>query len=199
VEAATGFAFAGVAAWVLFAEPFGRADTAPHIIGVLAATLAYLYLAAISIALTLIDIDVQRLPNAIVIPAYAVGAVLLTLSAVLTETPERLIPAAIGAIGLYVFYLLLTVAYPGGMGFGDVTLAGVLGLYLGFHGVGVLLVGAFAAFVLGGVFSILLMIISRAGRKTRIPFGPWMIAGAWVAIFVGGQLSSWYLTLFGLA
>jgi leader peptidase (prepilin peptidase) / N-methyltransferase len=199
VEASTGVAFAGVAAWVVFLEPFGPVDTWPHALGVASAALAFLYLAGISVALTLIDIDVQRLPNVIVLPAYAVGGILLVLSAVLTGTPDRLIWSGIGAVGLFAFYFLLTIVKPGGMGFGDVNLAGVLGLYLGYLGAGVLFVGAFAAFALGGVFSIALMAIGRAGRKTRIPFGPWMIAGAWVAFFVGGQLSSWYLTLFGLA
>ncbi len=77
-------------------------------------------------------------------------------------------------------------------------LAGVLGLYLGWAGWGQLAVGAFAAFLLGGVFSLVLIVVRRASRKSRIPFGPWMIVGAWVGILCGAELASWYLGLFGL-
>ena len=70
----------------------------------------------------------------------------------------------------------LLVVYPRGMGFGDVKLAGVLGLYLGWFGWGALVVGWFAAFLLGGLFSVGLLLAGRAGRKSGIPFGPWMLA-----------------------
>jgi leader peptidase (prepilin peptidase)/N-methyltransferase len=99
---------------------------------------------------------------------------------------------------MYVAYFLMAIAYPGGMGFGDVKLAGVLGLFLAWLGWGELLVGAFAAFVLGGVFSIILLAFRRAGRKSGIPFGPWMLAGAWVGIFLGDSIFAGYLSLFGL-
>ncbi|WP_199922326.1 hypothetical protein [Microterricola viridarii] len=84
------------------------------------------------------------------------------------------------------------------MGFGDVKLAGLLGLYLGFLGVGPLLIGAFAAFVLGGVYSLILIWLKRAGRKSGIPFGPWMLLGAWLGIFLGEVLWGGYLGLIGL-
>ena len=76
----------------------------------------------------------------------------------------------------------MLVAYPSGMGFGDVKLAAVLGIALGWLGWGPFVVGAFSAFLLGGLFSIALLVIGRAGRKTGIPFGPWMILGAVLAI-----------------
>ena len=79
------------------------------------------------------------------------------------------------------------------MGGGDVKLAGVVGLYLGWIGWGTLAVGAFAAFLLGGLFGIVLLI--AAGRRTAIPFGPWMIAGAWLGILTGEAVGSWYLGL----
>jgi leader peptidase (prepilin peptidase)/N-methyltransferase len=84
------------------------------------------------------------------------------------------------------------------MGWGDVKLAAVLGLYLGFLGWGNLLVGAFAAFLFGGVFGIGLMLARRAGRKTQIPFGPWMIAGAWVGVFAGEVLAGAYFGAVGV-
>jgi leader peptidase (prepilin peptidase)/N-methyltransferase len=81
---------------------------------------------------------------------------------------------------------------------GDVKLAAVLGLYLGFLGWGNLLVGAFAAFVFGGVFGVVLMLIRRAGRKTAIPFGPWMILGAWLGVFAGELLARNYFDAVGV-
>ena len=99
---------------------------------------------------------------------------------------------------LWLAYLAMALTYPGGMGFGDVKLAGVLGLYLAWISWGALAVGAFAAFLLGGLFSIGLIIARKAGRKSGIPFGPWMLAGAWVGIFFGETIASGYLTLVGL-
>jgi leader peptidase (prepilin peptidase)/N-methyltransferase len=160
--------------------------------------LAYLYFAAISLALALIDIDTHKLPNSIVLPAYAVGAVLLGVAGVVGGNYDGLLTAAIGALGLGLVYLLLFVFVPGGMGFGDVKLAGVIGLFVGFLGIGPLLAGAFAAFLLGGIFSIVLLVSRRAKGKTKVPFGPWMLGGAWVGIFAGMQIASWYLALFSL-
>ena len=97
--------------------------------------------------------------------------------------------------GLRFVAVLLVVVYPAGMGFGDVKLAGLLGLYLGWVGWGAVLIGAFAAFLLGGVFSIGLLVTRRATRGSGIPFGPWMIAGAAVGIAVGRPVWDAYLGL----
>lgn len=160
---------------------------------------AFLCLGSISVALALIDLDTHTLPDRIVLPAYPVAAVLLTAAALLAGEPERLLVALIGGVSMFGVYLLMALAYPGGMGLGDVKLAGVLGLYLGWLGWDALAVGAFAAFLLGGLFSLVLMVTRRATLRSGIPFGPWMIAGAWVGILGGQQLASGYLSLFGLA
>ena len=159
---------------------------------------AFLYLAAISIALALIDLDTHRIPNVIVLPAYVVGLLLLGFAAILGGDYASLLLAGIGCVAMGLAYLVMAVAYPGGMGFGDVKLAGVLGLFLGWLGWAPLAVGASLAFLLGGVFGVVVMLIRRGGRKTAIPFGPWMLAGAWLGIFVGAPLSTGYLSLFGL-
>jgi leader peptidase (prepilin peptidase)/N-methyltransferase len=85
------------------------------------------------------------------------------------------------------------------MGLGDVKLAGVLGVFLGYLGWGPLAVGAFSAFLLGGLFGIALVITGRARKGSGIPFGPWMLAGAWVGIFFGDAVWNGYLALVGLA
>ncbi|GEL97154.1 prepilin peptidase [Cellulomonas terrae] len=157
---------------------------------------ALLYLVAIAVALALIDIDTKRLPDAIVLPSYAVGLVLLTLA---SWNPggepdwAALTRALIGAAALFTVYFVMIIVYPAGIGFGDVKLAGVLGLYLGWFGWGSLLIGWFAAFLLGGVYAVGLIVAGRAGRKSGIPFGPWMLLGALVGIAVGEQVWAWYL------
>lgn len=188
VELATGLAFVAVMLFFLTTDPsaVGRPEFWLTLV-------AFLYLTSISIALTLIDLDTHRLPNPIVLPAYVVLTALFIAACLFGASWEALLRAAIGGAVLYAFYFVLRLARPGGMGGGDVKLAGVLGIALGWIGWGALVVGAFAAFVLGGVFGIALMLMRRAGRKTAIPFGPWMIAGAWVGIFAGEQLAQWYL------
>ncbi len=184
---------------VRFVPPMFTARGTQPLVADIIALVAFLYLSAISLALALIDLDVRRLPNAIVLPAYGVGALLLGASSVLSGDYWSLARAAIGCAALGLIYLVLAVAVPGGMGFGDVKLAGVLGLFLGWLGWAPLIVGALLAFVLGGLFGIALLIIRRGGRKTAIPFGPWMLAGAWIGILVGTPLAAGYLSLFALA
>lgn len=186
VELATGLAFVVVASVFLQASTYA---TVPVV-------LAYLYLASISIALALIDLDTHRLPNPIVLPAYAVLGVLLLVAAFLGGDWWALGRAAIGGAAMFVFYVVLRVIRPAGMGGGDVKLAGVLGIALGWIGWGALIVGAFAGFLIGGVVGVALMAFRRANRKTAIPFGPWMLAGAWTGIFVGEQIAHWYIGLF---
>lgn len=156
---------------------------------------AYLYLAAIGVALFLIDVDVKRLPNAIVLPAYVVLPILLAVASWIEGDWGAFVRALIGGAALYGFYFVAMVAYPGGMGFGDVKLAGVLGLALAWVGWGTLAIGAFSAFLLGGVFSIGLLVTGRADRKSGIPFGPWMIVGAALAVGWGESIWDAYLGL----
>jgi leader peptidase (prepilin peptidase) / N-methyltransferase len=154
---------------------------------------AYLYLGAIGIALAMIDIDVKRLPNAIVLPSYVVVAVLLGATAAIEGEWDTFLRAVLAGLALSAFYFLLMLVYPRGMGFGDVKLAGILGAYLGWLGWGELVVGSFLGFLVGGVFGLALMVVGRAGRKSAIPFGPWMLLGALLGILWGGALADLYL------
>ena len=181
VEALTALAF-GLMAW-----HFGLVWVLP----------AFLYLAAVGIALAAIDIDTKRLPDVIVKPSYAVAAVLLGGAAALDHEWSTLLRVALGGAALGLFYLLLLVIYPRGMGWGDVKLAGVLGMYLGWLGWGSVVVGGFLGFLLGGVVGAGLMLAGRAGRKTKIPYGPYMIVGAFLAVFWGQRISDWYRGILG--
>jgi leader peptidase (prepilin peptidase)/N-methyltransferase len=154
---------------------------------------AFLYLGAIGVALAMIDLDVKRLPNAIVLPSYVVGLALLAVAALVdTELPD-LLRAVLGMAALFAVYFALAMVYPAGMGFGDVKLAGVLGLYLGWLGWAEVVTGGFLGFLFGGLVGGVLMAVRRAGRKSQIPFGPFMLAGAFTAILWGGALADLYL------
>ncbi len=153
---------------------------------------AVLYFTAMGISLSLIDLDVGRLPNAIVYPSYPVLAVLLAAAALAQGDPAALLRAAVGAVGLFLLYFALAFLYPAGMGFGDVKLAGIIGGVLGFVSYPVLLAGAFSAFLLGSIFGILKIAQGRASGRSAVAFGPFMITGALVSIFVGPAVTEFY-------
>jgi leader peptidase (prepilin peptidase) / N-methyltransferase len=159
---------------------------------------AFLYLGAVSVALSLIDIDTRRLPNVIVLPSYPVAGVLLLLPAVLDGRWPDLLRAGFGTVALYAFFFAMALIRPGDMGFGDVKLAGVLGCYLGWLSWGVLGVGAFAGFLLGGLYGAALMLVGRAGRKSKIPLGPFLVAGALLSVLVGQEAFDWYRQVMGV-
>lgn len=195
VELATGLLFALVALWTVSGlQSMPAADGASVLL-----VLAFLYLMAISVALTMIDLDTHRLPNAIVLPAYPVMIAFLTAASALSGDWGALLRGVSGMFALAAAYLLLALAVPGGMGFGDVKLAGVIGLALAYLGWGPLAVGSFGAFLLGGTFAIVLVVTRRAGRRSGIPFGPWMVGGAWIGIFFGAGIWNSYVALIGLA
>jgi leader peptidase (prepilin peptidase)/N-methyltransferase len=196
VELGTGLFFAVVA--MFFAPAILPAPNIRGIVGGLLVLVAFLYLAAVSVALALIDLDVHKLPNAIVLPAYAVGAVLLTSASILSGEYSVLLRAGIAMAALFLAYFLMAFVYPAGMGLGDVKLAGVLGLYLGWVGWGAVIIGALGAFILGGVYAFVLILGKRANRKSGIPFGPWMLVGAWLGIGIGNEAFAGYLSIFGL-
>jgi leader peptidase (prepilin peptidase)/N-methyltransferase len=172
---------------VLFAVVAYRIGPAPELP-------AYLYLAAVGLALAAIDLDHRRLPNALTLPSYLVMAVLLTVASAATGDWWALVRAGLAMAAFYGALFAVAVAVPRGMGFGDVKLAGVLGLALGWLGWGELLVGFFLGFAYGGLVSLALIALGRAGRKTAVPFGPFLVAGALTAVLYGDALASLYVT-----
>ncbi|TDO35716.1 leader peptidase (prepilin peptidase)/N-methyltransferase [Kribbella sp. VKM Ac-2527] len=176
VEAGTGLLFAALA-WRL------------QQLDLLSALPAYAWFAAAGVALALIDLDLRKLPNAIVLPSYPVLAVLLTVSALVEQEWWPLARAAIGAVVLFAFYLLLVLVVPGGMGWGDVKLSGLIGGVLAYLSWSALVVGAFGGFLLGAVVGVVVMATGQGGRKTALPFGPFMIAAALLAVFVADPVA----------
>ncbi len=139
--------------------------------------------------LTVVDARVHRLPNRLVLTSYPVALALLGVAALTTPNgTEHFVDALIGMAGLSVFYGLLWFIYPAGMGWGDVKMAGVLGLFLGWVSPSSAISGTFLAFLFSATFGVILMALGRANRKTRIPFGPFMILGAFTVITIGNPL-----------
>ncbi|WP_345751249.1 prepilin peptidase [Microbacterium rhizophilus] len=160
---------------------------------------AFLALAGFGVVLAAIDLDLHRLPNALVYPLAATGAILLSAAAITGGEGAAALRSLIGAVAMGAVYLAIAVVKPGGMGMGDVKLAVALGLFLGWIGWGALAVGFIAAFALGALVGLALILVRRIGRRGGIPFGPWMIAGGWVGIVFGNPLADAYLGLFGLS
>ena len=140
------------------------------------------WLAACAVPLACTDLAVQRLPDPLTGAAYAGTAMLLLAAAAVGGTWSALVRALLGGLALAGFYLLLMVISPAGMSLGDVKLAASLGTLLAWFGWRLLLAGGFAGFLLGGVFAGALLVSRRADRKQPIPFGPFMIAGAVLAV-----------------
>lgn len=128
--------------------------------------------------LVVIDLAALRLPNVVVGPLYVVVLVTLAIAAGMNGEPLRLARAAGAAALLVLVYFVLAFISPSGMGLGDVKFAGVLGLFLGWLGWSEVMLGMMAAFILSAAVGVALMAIKRANRKTALPFGPWMVAGA---------------------
>ncbi|WP_370417291.1 prepilin peptidase [Streptomyces sp. QH1-20] len=139
---------------------------------------AQYWLAACGVALALIDLAVQRLPNVLTAPACA-GTILLLAGAALASEPGSLGRAAAGAGAVTAVFLLLPLT--AGMGLGDVKLAPAIGALLGWHGWTSLWWGALAGFLIGGVCGVALLATGRH-RRAQVAFGPFMLIGA-LAVF----------------
>lgn len=150
---------------------------------------AYLYFVAIGVALSAIDVGCRRLPNVIVLPSYPVLAALLAASAWWQGDFWPLVRAGIGGLLLLVFFCVLAVAHPTGMGFGDVKLAGLVGMVLGYLSWRALLIGGFAGFLLAGLVGVVIIVSRRGDRRTALPFGPFLVAGALLAMFTADALA----------
>ncbi|MGW2843900.1 prepilin peptidase [Streptomyces sp. NPDC001274] len=149
----------------------------------------WLLLAPVAVLLATIDRRVHRLPDRLTLPAAGAAAVLLGLAALLPEHAGSWSTALLGGAALGGFYFLLFLINPNGMGFGDVKLALSLGAVLGWYGWAMVFAGGFAGFLLGAAYGFGLMVLRRAGRKTGIPFGPFMITGALLGILLGALAS----------
>ncbi|MGW7541311.1 prepilin peptidase [Streptomyces sp. NPDC054770] len=145
----------------------------------------WLLLAPVAVLLTVVDFRVQRLPDPLTLPLAAATLALLGVAALLPEHAGDWLTSLYAALTLGGAYLVLFLVNPGGMGFGDVKLALGTGAALGWYGWPTVLLGTFAGFLLGALYGGALVVVRRAGRKTAIAFGPFLIAGAFAGLLVG--------------
>jgi leader peptidase (prepilin peptidase) / N-methyltransferase len=150
----------------------------------------YAVLGLALVAISAVDLERYIIPNRMVYPTLALVAPLLVLSSAVDHHWGSLARAAIAGAAAFVAFFVVHLIAPKGMGFGDVRLAGVLGLATGWLGLGHAFVGFFAGFVLGAVLGLLVVAVKGGGRKTRIPFGPFLAAGAVVAVVWGNPLAN---------
>lgn len=173
----------------------------PFVIGVEWVLPAYLWFVALTVTLTLTDLDDKLIPNRILFPGTAIGLVLLYagigLDAWLGDASLSgvdLIRPLAGGAGYYVLLLVLALVGPAGaLGGGDVKLAFLLGAFTAAVSFDVLFVAVFAAFIGGGLVSLLLILFRIRDRKDAIAFGPYLIGGAYFALAWGGVIADWYL------
>lgn len=143
---------------------------------------AFLYLAGAGALLTVVDLQHRLLPNRVLAPSAGIGALLLTVAAAGGQDWAALLRAGLGAAVLFVVFLVLALISPGGLGMGDVKLAGLVGLYLGWLGWSAVVVGAVAGFVVQALLALILLASRRIGLRGELPFGPAMLLGAAMAI-----------------
>jgi leader peptidase (prepilin peptidase)/N-methyltransferase len=148
---------------------------------------AYLGFAFVAVALAWIDADVHRLPRGLTRPAYPMLVGQLALASLASGDWEALRRAAVAGVVLWAIYFVLALVAAllgSGFGFGDVTLAGLVGLATGYVSVSTTLVASYAAFLLAGLYGVVRLVLRRGTRKDDIAFGPWMLVGLLVALVV---------------
>jgi leader peptidase (prepilin peptidase)/N-methyltransferase len=141
------------------------------------------------VALAVIDWHTRLLPTYLIRRLYPAVIALVLVTFVITQVTGGLVGAALGFAVAFGWFYLMWFVYPKGLGFGDVRLAGVLGLALGYLGVGPLLIGVYAGFLLGGLGGLVLSAL-RIVHRRAVPFGPFMIVGALVGVAFGADLWS---------
>lgn len=165
----------------------------PIVIGVSWVLVAYWWFAGISFVLILTDLDHHRIPNRILYPGVVAGAVLLSAGALIDGDLGALGRAYLGAGAYFAFLLAVALIAKGGLGFGDVKLAVLLGMFTAYQSWRELIVAVAAAVFIGGAVAIVLLAARRKGRKDAIAFGPSMVLGSYVALAAGTQIADWYL------
>jgi leader peptidase (prepilin peptidase)/N-methyltransferase len=169
VELATATIF------VLFGLKFGADPVLP----------AFCVLGAALVALVWIDLHEFRLPREITYTAFVLSLVIMVIASLVDDEIDNLWNAVIGAAIALTIMGAIYLASRGGMGDGDVRLAPLLGLHLGYIKLGIVPIGLFLGFLIGAMVGVAMMAASTAGRKTALPFGPFLAAGTVLAVFIG--------------
>lgn len=148
---------------------------------------AWTWFVAVGLLLAVIDLREKLLPNRILLPATVAAAGLLTLAAALDGTWPDLVRALLAGAASFAVLLVMALLAPTGLGMGDVKLAALLGLVLGWFGWSAVVLGFLLGFVLQAVVGLALLAVRRAGRDTELPFGPALLTGTLAAVLLAGD------------
>ncbi|MFD7236139.1 prepilin peptidase [Streptomyces syringium] len=159
------------------------------VVGIRPELVVWLAAAPMAVLLAGVDVSVRRLPDVLTLPLAAGVAGLLGVAALIPGAAGSWWGALWGGLTMGGGYFGLFLVHPGGMGFGDAKLAVGLGCVLGWYGWAVLFLGAFAGLLLGSLYGVALLVTRRARRGEALAFGPFMIAGAWLGVLIGGATS----------
>lgn len=146
---------------------------------------AYAVLAASLVAITAIDLEHLRIPTPIVYATLTVGSPLLVVASAGTHRWPALLSALIGGAAAFLAFFALFYAVPKGIGFGDVRLSGLCGVFLGWIGYREVALGFILAFLIAGIPAVVLLAMGRVNRRTQIPFGPFLAAGTMISVLFG--------------
>ncbi len=147
----------------------------------------WVVLAVFGLPLIVTDLRLHRLPNSLTFSLLLATLITVIVIAIRDHDFHRLASSLLGGVGLGAFYLLIALISKGGMGMGDVKLSLSVGSISGYFGLRIVLVSSFTAFALGSVIGLLLIFFGKAGRKSAIPFGPFMILGQFVGLLVAAH------------
>ena len=153
---------------------------------------AYLVFTAGLVALSLIDLEHFLLPNRVLYPTGFIAIPLLLVGSLIDGEPSSFVRALLGGCAAFAVFFLIHTISPRGLAFGDVRLSFLLGVFLGYLSWWHVAFGLFAGFAFGAVVGGALIAFGRHARKQRIPFGPFLAAGALTIILVGQPLIDWY-------
>ncbi|MCA1838683.1 MAG: prepilin peptidase, partial [Actinobacteria bacterium] len=156
--------------------------------GLSLALVSALVLISVLVVLAMTDLEHRLLPNVVVGPAAVVGFALSVAG-----DPGRWWVYLVSAVGVAAGLLTLALAYPGGMGMGDVKMGGMLGAFLGLYAALAVFVGAVVGAIIGGI----LIATSRIQRQSALPFGVFLALGGGLTLFAGREVWDWYLRLIG--
>ena len=160
--------------------------------------ISLLALATLTVPLVVTDIKEHRLPNSLTSAGFIAGVGVSVISAIKESSYGPLIHTLSVALLAGCAFLLLNLFSRGGMGMGDVKLAIMLGALIAPFGWQVLAMGFIVAFILGGICGLILLVIKKANRKTLIPFGPYLLVGAWLSLFFGAEKSQNFINLWSI-
>lgn len=153
---------------------------------------AFLVYVATAILLTVTDLDTQLIPNRMLVRGGGVAAGLLLVGGLLSSEPGALVRSALGGAAYFGVMLVLALLARGALGFGDVKLAGLLGVFMAYLGWGFLILAGVGGFLIAGVVALVLLVLRLARRTDHIAFGPFMVAGSFVALYGGEWIIEWY-------